>query len=182
MGTENPHKFLKHQRDSPKVTVFCAMSKKAVSGPFFFERATVNGETYLDMLENWLMDKLSEKESGDFIFQQDKAPPHWSLRVRQFLNIKLPDRWIGRSGKNNHDLMSWPPISPNLTPCDFFLWEFVKGLVYVPPIPRDVDELKARITEAASTIGNAMLERLWQELDYRLDVCRVTNGAHIEHL
>ena len=96
-GTENPHELLEHQRDSPKVTVFCAMSKKAVYGPFFLERATVNSETYLDILENWLMNKLSEKESGDFIFQQDGAPPHWSLRVRQFLNTTtLPDRWIGR--------------------------------------------------------------------------------------
>ena len=50
-GTENPHEILEHQRDSPKVTVFCAMSKKAVYGPFFFEGATINGETYLDMLE-----------------------------------------------------------------------------------------------------------------------------------
>ena len=128
------------------------------------------------------MNKLSEKESGDSIFQQDGAPPHWSLRVRQFLNIKLPDRWIGRSGQKDHDLMSWALRSPDFTPCDFFLWGFVKGLVYVPPIPRDVDELKARITEAVSTIDNAMLGRAWQELDYRLDVCRVTNGAHIEHL
>ena len=24
--------------------------------------------------------------------------------------------------------------------------------------------------------------KVWEELDYRLDVCRVTNGAHIEHL
>ena len=110
-GTENTHELLEHQRDSPKVTVFCAMSKKAVYGPFFFERATVNGETYLDMLENWLMDKLSEEESGDFIFQQDGAPPHWSLRVRQFLNVKLRDRWIGRSRQNDHNFMSWPPRS-----------------------------------------------------------------------
>ena len=73
-------------------------------------------------------------------------------------------------------------ISPDLTPHDFFLWGFVKKLVYVPPIPRDVDELKARITEAVAIIDNAMLGRIWQELDYRLDVCRVTNGAHIEHL
>ena len=51
-----------------------------------------------------------------------------------------------------------------------------------PPIPRDVDELKARITEAVATIDNAMLGRVWQEFDYRLDVCRVTSGAHIEHL
>jgi hypothetical protein len=26
------------------------------------------------------------------------------------------------------------------------------------------------------------LQRVSQELDYRIDVCRVTKGAHIEHL
>jgi len=27
-----------------------------------------------------------------------------------------------------------------------------------------------------------MVTRVWQELDYRIDVCHVTHGAHIEHL
>jgi len=27
-----------------------------------------------------------------------------------------------------------------------------------------------------------MLARVWQQLEYRIDVCRVTRGAHIEHL
>jgi len=27
-----------------------------------------------------------------------------------------------------------------------------------------------------------MLTRVWQQLEYRIDVCRVTGGAHIEHL
>ncbi|XP_029656404.1 uncharacterized protein LOC115230342 [Octopus sinensis] len=174
--------LLEHQRYSPKVNVFCAMSKKAVYGPFFLEGATVNGVTYLDMLENWLMDKLSEEEPDDFILQQDGVLPHWNLRVRQYLNTTLPDRWIGRSGRDDRVLMLWPPKSSDFTPCDFFLWEVVKGLVYVPPLPKDVDELKARITKAVATIDNAMFECVWQKLDYRLDVCRVTNGAHIEHL
>jgi hypothetical protein len=26
-----------------------------------------------------------------------------------------------------------------------------------------------------------MLTRVWQELEYRIDVCRVTRGAHIGH-
>ena len=26
-----------------------------------------------------------------------------------------------------------------------------------------------------------MLTRVWQELEYRIDVCRVTRGAHIEY-
>ena len=155
--TDNLHEILEHQRDSSTVAVFCAMSKKAVYGPFFFEGATVNGETYLDMLEKWLMDNLSEEESDDFMFQQDGAPPHWSLSVRQFLNTTLPDKWIGWSGRDDCVLMPWPPRSLDLTPCDFFLWGFVKGLVYVPLLPKDVDELKARITEAVATIDNAML-------------------------
>ena len=46
----------------------------------------------------------------------------------------------------------------------------------------DLDKPKAQITEAVATIDNAMLGRVWQELDYRLDVCRVSNGAHVEHL
>jgi len=31
-------------------------------------------------------------------------------------------------------------------------------------------------------IDAPMLTRVWQELEYRIDVCRVTGGAHIEHL
>ena len=27
-----------------------------------------------------------------------------------------------------------------------------------------------------------MLTRVWQQTEYRIDVCRVTRGAHIEHL
>jgi hypothetical protein len=43
-------------------------------------------------------------------------------------------------------------------------------------------DLRARITAAIAAIDHDMLQRVWQELDYRLDVCRVTKGAHIEHL
>jgi hypothetical protein len=31
-------------------------------------------------------------------------------------------------------------------------------------------------------IDAAMLTRVWQELEYRIDVCRVTRGVRIEHL
>jgi len=27
-----------------------------------------------------------------------------------------------------------------------------------------------------------MFTRVWQQLEYRIDVCRITRGAHIEHL
>jgi hypothetical protein len=35
---------------------------------------------------------------------------------------------------------------------------------------------------AVAAIDRQMLQRVWQELDYRIDICRVTKGEHIEHL
>jgi hypothetical protein len=48
--------------------------------------------------------------------------------------------------------------------------------------PASIPDLKNRITVAMETITLDMLIRVWQELDYRLDVCRVIKGAHIECL
>jgi len=40
----------------------------------------------------------------------------------------------------------WPPRSPDLTPPDYFLWGYLKGIVYQNE-PRTIDALKANITE-----------------------------------
>jgi hypothetical protein len=54
--------------------------------------------------------------------------------------------------------------------------------VYVPPLPTSVDDLKQCITVAAAAADVGMLRSVWGELDYRIDICRVTKGSHIEHL
>jgi len=43
-------------------------------------------------------------------------------------------------------------------------------------------ELKIRIRTATETITADMLQTVWKELDFCVDVCRITKGAHIEHL
>jgi hypothetical protein len=35
---------------------------------------------------------------------------------------------------------------------------------------------------SSKSIDAPMLTRVWQEIEYRIDVSRVTRGAHIEHL
>jgi hypothetical protein len=61
-----PHTTLEHERDSPKVNVFCAISQTKVCGPFFLDENTVTGVTYLAMLQNWLLPQINE-DSEDFI-------------------------------------------------------------------------------------------------------------------
>jgi len=50
-----------------------------------------------------------------------------------------------------------PPRSPQATPCDFFLWGYVKDQVYVPPLPASIPELKVQIRTAIETITADML-------------------------
>ena len=42
-GSENPHTTLEVESDSPKLNVFCAVSKQTLYGPFIFEGQTVTG-------------------------------------------------------------------------------------------------------------------------------------------
>jgi hypothetical protein len=55
----------------------------------------------------------------------------------------------------------------------------VKNIVYQVQI-NDLQHLKARIWEAVATATPNMLRVTWNEVEYRLDICRATKGAHIE--
>jgi hypothetical protein len=97
-GLQNPHTTLEHERDSPKVNVFCTISQTKVYGPFSFDENTVTGVTYLAMLQNWLLPQIDADSEG-FIFQQDGAPPHWHRDVRRFLNEYLSQQRVGHMGR-----------------------------------------------------------------------------------
>jgi len=73
-------------------------------------------------------------------------------------------------------------LPPGATPCDFFVWDYVTDQVYVPALPTSISEMKVRIRTAIETITADMLQTAWNELGYRVVACRITMGAHIEHL
>ena len=105
---------------------------------------------------------------------QDGAPPHFSCFVTDVLNKRFPDAWIGRGGP-----IPWPPRSPDLSPVDSFLWGYIKNIVYAEKI-RNIQQLQERITSAIETVTQDMIQKTWQEIEFRLDVSRATNGAHTE--
>lgn len=176
-GNQQPNEVFQYVRDTPKVNVWCGLMQDRIIGPFMFAENTITGTIYLDMLEMYVFPQIDEieREKGiEVTFQQDGAPCHYSLIVQEALNNRFPDRWIGRNGP-----IMWPPRSPDLTPLDFFFWGYVKNLVYAEKI-RDLQHLRERIYAAITTVTPEMLQNTWREVDYRLDVCRATGGAHIE--
>jgi hypothetical protein len=99
-----------------------------------------------------------------------KAHPQ---RPARYLNQILPQSWIGCTGQEDDALMQWPPRSPDLTLCDFFFWGFVKDIVFVPLLPANLRDLRNRITAAVAVVNRDMLTRVWDEMDYRIVVCRI---------
>ena len=64
-------------------------------------------------------------------------------------------------------------------PFRLFLAGYVKDRVYRTPV-RDVETLQSRIIEVLATVNEEMLESTWRVIEYRLDILRATNGAHVE--
>jgi hypothetical protein len=50
----------------------------------------------------------------------------------------------------------------------------VKDTVFVPPLPANLRDLRNRITAAVALVNRDMLTRVWDEMDYRNDVCRIS--------
>ena len=112
--------YLEIERNCPKVNVWCGLMCDRVVGPFFFKEPTVKAANYLDMLENFVFPQINNLQPN-IIFQQDGAPPHWGLHVRDALDREYPNRWIGRECPT-----SWPARSP----LDFFGRDFSKTLCF----------------------------------------------------
>jgi len=67
----------------------------------YFLPPRLNGETYADFLRNQLpilLENVPLRARETLIFQRDGAPAHFYRWVREILNERFPDRWMGRGG------------------------------------------------------------------------------------
>lgn len=146
-------------------------------GPHIFE-GNLNGPMYLNFLRNELPQLLEAVEEGrreGIIFQQDGAPPHFSLDVRRWLNATYTT-WIGRGG-----VVAWPARSPDLSPMDFFVWGYMKSLVYASPV-RTEQELLNRIMAAAVKVREKLSFKVTVgAMRKRARCCIRQNGGHFEN-
>ena len=155
---------------------------KWIIGPFFFEdedhqAVTVNQDTYLQMLKLQYMPALRRRGLLDTtVFMQDGASPHTARRVLEFLREKFPDRLI--SLKTDQ---IWPPHSPDLNPLDFYLWGYLKSVVYQNR-PRTTEELKRNIKREVRRIRGDVLMSVIENFLCRLQYVHGKQGAWIEHV
>lgn len=180
---DNPERFVTKQLHSAKVTVWCAISKKRIIGPFFFENengrtVSVDANRYEDMLKSFFFLQMRQKRVRirNTWFQQDGATPHTTNSVLDCLKKKFGERLISR----RTDFV-WPPRSPDLTPCDFFLWGYLKSKVYTTPV-NDLLTLKQKITATINEIPQEMLTNVFENIFTRCHECVGNNGRHLNNV
>ncbi|GFU74346.1 DUF4817 domain-containing protein [Trichonephila clavipes] len=130
-----------------KLTVWCALWAGGIIGPYFFKNdeghnVTVNGDLYRAMIINFFIPELNNHDVQELWFQQDGATCHTARATIDLLKYKFGDHLISRFGPVNR-----PPDLVILHPLDYFLWGYVKSLVYADK-PQTLDHLEDNIRRA----------------------------------
>jgi hypothetical protein len=73
----------------------------------------------------------------------------------------------------------WPPITPDLSPPDFFLWGAMKNSVYSSN-PHTVDDLKVAITEYIRNVDSSILNTVLENTVRRVNKCLEAGGGQFE--
>ena len=142
-----------------------------------FVTATMAGERYADMLQNHIIPSLTDKHLlKGTIFMQDGPPPHIARRVKDLLRTLFGDDRVF----SRHFRPAWPLRSPDLSPCDYWLWGYLKSQEYRDR-PTSLGMLKDNIRRQCLIITPDMLYSAVHNIIPRLELLLRNDGEHIEH-
>jgi inhibitor of nuclear factor kappa-B kinase subunit alpha len=104
---------------------------------------------------------------------QDSATAHTTTYSINVLNEVFEDRLISRG--------LWPARSPDLNPCDFYLWGNLRDKMYSNNT-HSLVELKQSIRETISSIEVSELKLVSNNIFKRLEACLRAEERHFEYL
>ncbi|GBN26504.1 hypothetical protein AVEN_169089-1 [Araneus ventricosus] len=111
------------------------------------------------------------------IFMQNGVSPHFANPVKLLLSMHFgSDRIISPHFPTNR-----APRSPDLIPCDFWLWSYPKHFVFSSPIAK-LAELKTRTAQQIHNIHTDILRSVVERDFSRFELVAENGGQHTEHI
>ena len=166
--TANPREIREKPLHSAKISVWCAISRKRIVGPLFFD-TTITAGRYQELVYQFI--SLLEPEERRCWFQQDGAPAHTAGSTMAMLEEFSGEKIISQG--------LWPPRSPDLTHPDFFLWGTLKGEVYATN-PGTIEQLRVNITASIANVTPETLNPVFENKVKRIHACLRKNGGHFQ--
>ena len=99
------------------------------------------------------------------------TPPHTSNIVQEWLATKFGQKFLA--------VGTWPARSPDLNPCDYFLWIFLKDRLY-NLVPKTLEDLKINIEREIRNIKQDVLKSTFLNFRKRLNSIIEAKDGHIE--
>ena len=100
-------------------------------------------------------------KSGQWHFHQDNAQGHNSILVTDYLT------------KMGNKTVRHPPYSPDLAPCDFWLFLKLRGCRY-----ETIEEIKEAVTKVIDTLTQEDFDGAFQKLLERYNKCIAAGGDY----
>ncbi|GFX89523.1 mariner Mos1 transposase [Trichonephila clavipes] len=135
------------------------------------EGQTINQHYYLEVLGN-LRERIRKKrpemwKEKSWIFHQDNAPAHSALSVKRFL------------AKHSIPVLEHPPYSPDLAPCDFYLFPKVKSPLKGTRFESE-EAVKKKAARVLKELTKDDFQHCFQQWKIRTERCRDREGVYIE--
>ena len=128
---------------------------------------TVNKEYYVEVLrefrKRFCRKRLALFKSAQWHFQQDNAPVHNSILVTDYLT------------KMGIKTVPHPPYSPDLAPCDFWLFPKLRSCRY-----ETIEEMKEAVMKVIDTLTQEDLHGAFQKLLEWYNKCIAAGGDSFE--
>ena len=130
--TENPHLSVVSQLHPKRVTVWCSISSKKITGPIFID-SMVTEVKYRELLEqHYDYEDGRLNMTNQYFYMQDGPHFHRTVDVFTWLETAFGEHLIvlyAENFKGNWNRMA--PYSQDLNPCYFFLWGLHQGYLYI---------------------------------------------------
>jgi len=105
--------------------------------------------------------------SGDWFLHHDNAPSHTALSVQQFL------------AKNDMTVIPHSSYSPDVAPCDFFLFPLMKGHMKEKHFA-DVSEVKKKTLGVLNNISTEEFQKCFQQWEKNWYKCIESKEEYFE--
>ena len=138
---------------------------------FLPQSQTINQNVYKDILRR-LMRSVREKkrelwETKSWLLHHDNVSAHNALSKRQFL------------AENNIAVLEQPPYSPDLAPCDFFLFPKLKGVIKGTRF-QDSKAITTAVTKELRAIPMKSFQKCIEAWRQRLEKCIRAQGDYFK--
>ena len=172
-----PDHYVEFLQGSNQIMVWVGLNRAGnVLGPHFVER-NLDTREYLRIIRYNVIQRDFRTQNinrHDMWWQQVGASCHTSHATMRYLRGQFPGRVMSKRGD-----WPWPPRSPDLTVCDFFLWGYLKHKIWDVPHNEqltNLGELREAIVAACRNLEQQMIQDAFDSMISRARRCILARG------